>query len=128
MYRVGVCNTFLARHFLIGDFGEESVPHTHEYTVELSMTTEGLDENGFSVDIALLEEVVEAVVRELDNVLLNELSFFEGRQPSVENCAWFIHDTVFARLREEGFTIDGIVASELRIWESKTAWASYFSS
>ena len=125
MYRVGIQKEFQARHFLVGDFAEETIPHSHRYIVDLAITTGRLDEHGFSVDIALLEEVTDVVLSELDDVLLNELPFFENRQASVENCAHFIHDVIFARLVERDFNAATITRSEVKIWESETAWASY---
>ena len=108
MYRVGVKGKFQARHFLVGDFGDETTPHSHEYTVNWSLKTVDLDENGFSLDIALLEETLEIVLRDLDERLLNDFAFFETRQPSVENTASFLHDSLFGILAEinaQGVTI-----------------------
>ena len=101
------------------------IPYSHRYVVDLTLSAETFDKNGFSVDIALLEEVLESILRELDSVLLNELPFFKDRQASVENTAFFVHDLVFARLAEKGFNRVAIGASEVKIWESDSAWASY---
>ena len=125
MYRVGIRNAFEARHFLVGDFEEKTIPHSHRYVVDLTLSVESLDKNGFSVDIALLEKVLESILRELDNVLLNDLPFFKERQASVENSAFFIHHLVFARLAENGFDRETVSAGEVKIWESDSAWASY---
>ena len=35
MFQAGIKKSFDARHFLRGDFAEESVPHTHPYQVEV---------------------------------------------------------------------------------------------
>jgi 6-pyruvoyltetrahydropterin/6-carboxytetrahydropterin synthase len=125
MYQVGIRNRFQARHFLRGDFAEESTPHGHDYELEWICRTEGLDENGFSVDIALLEELLETEARGVRDVLLNDLEFFRDRQPSVENMARFFHQRLLAALRGRGYAVDRIVRAELRIWESPQAWASY---
>ena len=125
MYRVGVKGKFQARHFLVGDFGDETKPHTHTYTVNWTLKTRDLDENGFSLDIALLEETLEIVLRDLDERLLNDLDFFHHRQPSVENTANFLHQSLFGILAEHDFPAERILKSEVQIWESDTAWASY---
>jgi 6-pyruvoyltetrahydropterin/6-carboxytetrahydropterin synthase len=125
MYQVGIRNRFQARHFLRGDFAEESSPHEHAYELEWVCATEGLDENGFSVDIALLEELLEAEVGSVRGVLLNDLEFFRERQPSVENMARFLHQRLMENLRGRAEAASRVVRAELRIWESPQAWASY---
>ncbi len=125
MYRVGVKGSFQARHFLHGDFGAETVPHSHKYTVDWMLCTETLDENGFSLDIAMLEEVLEIVLRDLDDRLLNDLEFFENRQVSVENTAAFLDEMLFGILEEREFPVSEVIECEIRIWESDTAWASF---
>jgi 6-pyruvoyltetrahydropterin/6-carboxytetrahydropterin synthase len=126
MYQVGIRNRLQASHFLRGDFGPESSPHEHGYVLEWICRTESLDENGFAVDIALMEELLQ---REVDGVrgrILNDLEFFRTLQPSVENMARFFHRRLSDALQARGVT--GITGAELKIWESDSAWASYRTS
>ncbi len=125
MYQVGIKKGFQARHFLRGDFAEESSPHEHAYELEWVCATEDLDRNGFSVDIALLEELLEKEVQAVRGVLLNELEFFRERQPSVENMARFFHGRLMEAMRRRGDAASRVVRARLRIWESPQAWASY---
>jgi len=125
MYQVGVRSRFQARHFLRGDFAEESSPHEHDYEVEWVCATGDLDANGFSLDIALLEELLAEQSRLLRGVLLNDLEFFRDRQPSVENMARFLHARLLAALQAGGAAVRRIRSAELRIWEAPQAWASY---
>jgi 6-pyruvoyltetrahydropterin/6-carboxytetrahydropterin synthase len=125
VFQVGIKNRFRARHFLVGDFGEETRPHEHEYTLEWVCATAALDENGFSVNIALMEELLEAAVQDISGQLLNDLPFFDGRQPSVENMARFFHRGLFDALEGRGYPVSTIRESRIRIWESDTAWAAY---
>jgi 6-pyruvoyltetrahydropterin/6-carboxytetrahydropterin synthase len=123
MYQVGIRNRFQARHFLRGDFGPESSPHEHDYALEWICRTESLDENGFAVDIALMEELLQ---REVDGVrgrTLNDLEFFRTLQPSVENMARFFLGRLSDALQAQ--TVARIMGAELKIWESDSAWASY---
>ena len=121
MFETGISGPLRARHFLRGDFGEESVPHSHPYRIEWRCRSAGLDENGFSTDIALMQRVFAEAIGEIDDVMLNDLPWFEKRQPSLENLAVFL--TI--RLRE----LMGDKAPELPmcivIWEADDAWASY---
>jgi 6-pyruvoyltetrahydropterin/6-carboxytetrahydropterin synthase len=125
MFQVGVRNRLRASHFLRGDFGEETQPHEHDYVLEWNCSTMALDENGFSVDIALMEELLAATVGSLDGCLLNDLEFFRERQPSVENMARFVHRRLFDALEGRGYPVATILQSRIKIWESETAWASY---
>ena len=125
MFQVGIKNRFRAGHFLRGDFGEETRPHEHDYVLEWICSTVALDENGFSVDIALMEELLAAVADSIQGKLLNDLEFFRDRQPSVENMARFIHRRLSDALEGRGYPLPTILQSEIKIWESETAWASY---
>lgn len=126
MFRAGVSRPLRARHYLVGDFGEESTPHSHPYRVEAISRTRALDENGFSTDIAAMEAVLEELLGSIDDVLLNDLPWFTSRQPSLENLAIYLAE----RLRE------GLAAREaapeepleIRIWENESAWAGYRES
>jgi len=125
MYQVGIRNRFQARHFLRGDFGPESSPHEHTYALEWRCRTDSLDGNGFAVDIALMEELLQQEVDGVRGRLLNDMEFFQARQPSVENMARFFHRRLSDALEARGYPVARITGSELRIWESESAWASY---
>ena len=129
MFASGIQQNLQARHYLRGDFGGESEPHSHPYRVELICRTPGLDANGFSVDIDLLESALAHVLGRIDEVLLNELPYFLTRQPSLENLCLYIFDHVLAYLKSDDAREDSLPHEiEIRIWESATAWASFSGS
>jgi 6-pyruvoyl-tetrahydropterin synthase len=128
MYQVGIKNTFKANHFLVGDFGEETLPHEHEYVVEWICTTNVLDENGFAVNIAVMEEELQNLIGEIRGTLLNDLDFFKDRQVSVENMAHYIHTALVQNLSQNAFSLESVVEFQVKIWESETAWAAYIHS
>jgi 6-pyruvoyl-tetrahydropterin synthase len=125
MYSTGIKNSFTARHKLIGDFGEESLPHEHSYVIEWICTVSELDENGFGVNIDILNDKLEKVTESLNKTFLNDLAFFKGKQTSIENTAQYITETLFKELANESYPVSTIEQSEVKIWESDTAWASY---
>ncbi len=127
MYRIGVRKSLQAMHFLQGDFGEESRPHAHPYTVEWSCEVDGLDADGFALDIALAGKLLEEVAATAEGRLLNDLPFFEDRQTSLENLASYFHDEMWRRLEEEAGDVSRVLGSEVRVWESQGAWASFAS-
>ena len=128
MYQVGIKNRFRASHFLVGDFAEETRPHEHEYVVEWICATNVLDENGFSVDIAVMEEELQNLLDQIRGKLLNDLEFFKDRQVSVENMAHYIHTALGQALERRSFALESVVEFQVKIWESETAWAAYIHS
>ncbi len=125
MYSTGIKNSFTARHKLIGDFGDESLPHEHSYVIEWICTVLELDENGFGVNIDILNEKLEKITESLNRTFLNDLAFFKGKQTSIENTAHYITVSLFKELENESYPVSTIERSEVKIWESETAWASY---
>lgn len=123
MFQAGVSRPLRARHFLVGDFGDESVPHAHPYQVELISSSEELDENGFSTDIAAMEAALEETIAEIDDVLLNDLPYFRNRQPSLEHLAVYLVETVREKLAERAAA--PTLPLEIRIWENEHAWAGF---
>lgn len=124
MFRAGVVGSFAILHYLVGDFGAEAVPHRHEYRVEWSFAAASLDENHFAVNIAAMESVLERTLERYGDRLLNEMPFFRDRHPSVELTAEFLLGELVLGMREEGQTLEGVETSEVKIWETETAWAS----
>ena len=124
MYRVGIKQNFEAYHFLMGDFGDEARPHSHLYTAHWIMDVMTLDADGFSMDIALMEELLEVTTGELRGVLLNDLPFFSGKQPSVENTAHYLSLELFRKIRSlpcsTSFLHDGTA--------EPVGWGNYASS
>ncbi|MFW5716261.1 MAG: 6-carboxytetrahydropterin synthase [Spirochaetota bacterium] len=126
MYSAGVSRPLRARHYLNGDFGDESVPHSHPYRVEIVSRSRLLDENGFSTDIAALERVLEESLGEIDDVLLNDLAFFRDKQPSLENLALYLVRRIRTGL--EALNKAPAEPLEIRIWENDSAWAGFAES
>jgi len=126
MFATGIQQNLQARHYLQGDFGEESQPHSHPYRVELICRTSKLDANGFSTDIDFLESSLRSILTEIDNVLLNDLPYFKDRQPSLENlCVYIFEKMLFMSRSAVEQVADLPQEIEIRIWESATAWASF---
>ena len=124
MFRTGVRGNLNAYHALVGDFAEETTPHTHPYLVEWTVFSERLDENGFAADIAAMEAVMREQLSEIDGVYLNDLPFFAERQSSLENLCVFLHGRLGGAL-EKRTGRPPAERMEVKIWESDTAWASY---
>jgi 6-pyruvoyltetrahydropterin/6-carboxytetrahydropterin synthase len=123
IYEAGIGRNLDTSHFLDGDFGDECIPHRHDYRFEFICTVEELDQNGFSTDISLLETAADGIRDELKGVLLNDLPFFRDKQPSVENMARYILSRMLSRLEELGEK-KRFLRIKVTIRESPDAWAS----
>lgn len=128
MYRVGVKRQVEVRHFLEGDFDEESIPHSHDYIIEWVCVSADLDENGFSVDISVMEKILTSIAERIRGKLLNDLPFFDGIQSSVENFARYVFYEAKEQLGAHGLPQEITTGAEVVVWESSTAWASYRDS
>ena len=124
MYECGVTRRFSAKHALIGDFGDESKLHSHNYRLEISVKGPSLDKDGFLFNLAELEEKSDDIVRSLlSHPSVNQVPGIKGKNPSAENLAAHI-------LQRVAQTIDLTPLDSLTVtvWESESAWASCTSS
>jgi 6-pyruvoyl-tetrahydropterin synthase len=128
MFLVGVNGSFSAVHSLVGDFEEETVPHSHRYRLDWSFEIRELDENGFALDISRLQAARDALFRELDGKNLNKDSYFRDKQTSLENLCMYIAERLTKLLKLDQADRRRIDTMEIRVWESDDAWAGYRSS
>jgi 6-pyruvoyltetrahydropterin/6-carboxytetrahydropterin synthase len=120
-YTVCVLRDFVAQHFLIGgDWGKENDWHSHHYKLEVHFAGDELDQHGYLLDIAVVNQHLEALVDRYKDKTLNELPEFEGRNPSLE---------LFARVLCEGmlraWTPPRLRWFTVKLWEHEQAFATY---
>jgi 6-pyruvoyltetrahydropterin/6-carboxytetrahydropterin synthase len=116
-FEVGVEARFTASHHLVGDFGPASVPHGHEYRVQISVRGDGLRDDGTLFDITQLQQAVADVIADVDGTNLNDLAQLN---PTAEVMARFFFERVAPTLAGQG-----LARLEARIWESAEAYAGY---
>lgn len=121
MFITGVKRPLNARHYLPLEEGPEAQDHQHLYVVEWKIRVQELDAKGYGTDIAWMERSLEAILKHIDGVLLNELPEFQTRLPSLENLCVYIWErcaaTVIKAKSGSGMSI--------KIWENEQAWAQY---
>lgn len=125
MYSVGIIGSLKIAHALKGNFGKESRPHQHRYRFEWSLRAKNLDDQGFAADIARMEAIRDRLIKRMNGIYLNDVAFFEGIQPSLENFATFFLQELLKEFSSTGPVSQGIYKSTIQVWESNTAWASY---
>jgi len=124
-YTVCVIRDFVAQHYLIGgDWGRENQHHSHHYKLEVIFGGDELDQHLYLLDIAVVNQHLEALCERYRDKTLNDLPEFAGKNPSLE---------LFARLLAEGMArgLEGqLPPSTLRtltakLWEHEQAYATY---
>jgi 6-pyruvoyltetrahydropterin/6-carboxytetrahydropterin synthase len=121
MYSLAVRRDFIARHYLIGgDWGPENDPNSHRYLLELQLFGRELDRHGYLCDIVEVEAHLDKVVGYYRETMLNEKPEFEGLNPSIEQFARILAETLNARIQAPNLT-----ALKVVLWEHESAWAAY---
>ena len=120
MYEIKIKAEFAAAHNLREVGGKCESLHGHNFTVEVAVESESLDEGGMVMDFRLLKAKTHAILEALDHCYLNELPVFKGKNPSSENLAAYIF-TELSRQVDQGSQRVGWVS----VWESDTSQAKY---
>jgi 6-pyruvoyltetrahydropterin/6-carboxytetrahydropterin synthase len=124
VYECGVTRRFRAKHALVGDFGNESKLHSHNYRLEISVRGYSLDEDGFLLNLAELEEKSDEIVRSLLSYpSLNQVRGIKGKNPTAENVAAYVLESIGQRI-----DLSPLESLTVTVWESESAWASCISS
>jgi len=121
MYELMVESKFAAAHQLRGYKGKCEKLHGHNWRVTIAVTAERLDEVGLAVDFHVLKKSLREVLDQLEHTFLNEIFPFTQINPSSENLAKWIYDTMTKKTND-----DNIEVASVTVWESDTASASYF--
>ncbi len=120
MYEIKIKTDFAAAHCLREVGGKCESLHGHNFTVEVAVESEALDELGMVIDFRILKTKTQAVLQALDHRYLNELPLFKGKNPSSENLASYIFEELARQIDQQGYWV-----SWVSVWESETSRATY---
>ena len=120
MYELNVITKFAAAHRLtmVGSKCEDM--HGHNWKIEVYVTGENLDDGGMVMDFGEIKKHVATIMAMLDHKYLNELTFFEQKQPSSENIAYLVASELQQRIDDSAVRVSRVTA-----WESDDAGATY---
>lgn len=96
MYEVIITGSFAAAHQLRLLDGSLEPLHGHNWHVRVVFAGPELDQMGVLVDFTVVRPQVQAVLSEMNDTFLNELSSFSERNPSAENVALHIAEQIAA--------------------------------
>jgi 6-pyruvoyltetrahydropterin/6-carboxytetrahydropterin synthase len=123
MFEITVYSHFSGAHRLRHLHSRCENLHGHNWRIEASVVSNRLNREGIVIDFGILKEKVEKILKTLDHTYLNDLSYFERREPSSENIAKYIFDGLKGELTRYPARLKRVTA-----WESDTASATYFGT
>lgn len=112
MYEIVVKTDFSAAHYLKGYKGRCGGLHGHNWLVEVSVLAKELDSLGMGIDFCVLKKESEKILKELDHKNLNDIPYFKKENPSSENIARFIYETLEANLNKRNVKVNWVKVSE----------------
>ena len=103
-------------------FGRLTVPHGHNYTLDVTVRGDIDPRTGMVIDLGELKRLVqEAVIERFDHADLNADPLFRDRIPTTENIALVVWDLLVAKL-------GGDRLARVRVWEDPTLFVDYDGS
>ncbi len=122
MYELMIETSFSSAHQLRGYKGKCENLHGHNWRVQIYVEAERLNELDIAIDFHDLKRISNEIVSQLDHKLINNIPPFTERNPSSENIAKWIFDS----LRERLSSYPNVTVSSVIVWESDTASARYY--
>ena len=120
MYEISIEQHFDAAHFLRGYQGKCEALHGHRFRVVVKVKSSVVNDIGIAYDFVELKQHLAAVLTRFDHVCLNDISPFDGINPSSENIAASIYKELQPKLAEAPVTL-----SSVEVWESPNSGVSY---
>jgi len=120
MYELRIITQFAAAHQLRNFRGKCEKLHGHNWRIEVYIEGEKLNDAGLLIDFKEIKEATDRILEELDHSFLNELSQFKDQNPSSENIAAYIFETLSNKVNNNNIKVTKITA-----WESDFASSSY---
>ena len=121
MYDLTVESQFSAAHQLRGYKGKCENMHGHNWRVQIAVTAGRLNDIGLAIDFHELKNITNETLSSLDHSVLNEVFPFTEINPSSENIAKWLYDSIKKRLGNNIVKIASVT-----VWEGETASATYY--
>lgn len=100
-------------------FGRLTIPHGHNYTLDVTVRGPIDATTGMVMDLAELKRIVtDTVVERFDHADLNADPLFRGRVPTTENIAIAVWELLEPKLGAERLW-------QVRVWEDERLWVDY---
>lgn len=123
MFELTVETTFSAAHQLRGYKGKCEHMHGHNWKVQAHVVAERLNEIDIAMDFHDIKKLLNEILEPLDHSFLNDIFPFTEKNPSSENMAKWIYDSLNKKLPNEHIQVSAVT-----VWESDTASATYYET
>jgi len=121
MFELMVETTFSAAHQLKGYMGKCEHLHGHNWKVQAHVLAKRLNEIDIALDFNEIRKITNEVIAPLDHSVLNEIFPFTEKNPSSENIAKWIYDSLMKKIDNENVRVSAVT-----VWESETSSATYY--
>jgi 6-pyruvoyltetrahydropterin/6-carboxytetrahydropterin synthase len=128
MFELMIEQNFAAAHQLRGYKGECERLHGHNWKVNVFVMADRLGEIDIAIDFHDLKRMTRETLAQLDHAYLNDVFPFTEINPSSENIAKWIYDTMKKKIEQIPDEENGghVRLSAITVWESETASATYY--
>ncbi len=120
MFEITRERTFSASHQLRNYKGRCERLHGHNWRVRVCLASESVNDSGMVIDFHALDEMMQVAMEPFDHRHLNEVPAFIEANPSAENLARAIGESVASQLKVEGITL-----RHCDVWENDFSRARY---
>ena len=121
MFELKVINHFAGAHQLKMVAKKCENLHGHNWKIEVRVTGDRLNDAGVVMDFGEIKQHVSEIMKSLDHKFLNDLECFQDGNPSSENIAKYIAESMQEKITESDIRVASVTA-----WESDDACATYF--
>lgn len=118
MYKVKVRSEFSGAHNLRGYKGKCEDLHGHNWDVEVEVAAGDLDAAGMIIDFKDLKTLLDETVAGMDHKHLNEMEYFKRVNPTSENIARYIYESILEKRPDLGL-------EAVTVWETGSSSATY---
>lgn len=121
MFDLTIESQFSAAHQLRGYKGKCEALHGHNWRVQVTVSSDKLDELGMVLDFHELKAITGEVLASLDHSFLNDVFPFTEINPSSENMAKWIYESIRKKTLKKNCEL-----SSVTVWENETSSATYY--
>jgi 6-pyruvoyltetrahydropterin/6-carboxytetrahydropterin synthase len=121
MYELMIETGFSSAHQLRGYQGKCENIHGHNWRVQVYVTAETLNDIDIAIDFHELKKITNDLLSQIDHTCLNDVFPFTEINPSSENIARWISESLRKKLAGHPVSVSAVT-----VWESETASATYY--
>ena len=112
MFDIFIDTHFSAGHHLRDYPGNCEKPHGHNWSVKVTVRATELDSLGMGIDFRTIKDAVKKIMDEIDHCDLNSHPAFQDKNPSSENIAVYIFESLQDDLRSDRYSLFSIQVGE----------------